>query len=677
MKRRTIIFLLVVALAIGTCTLTGSAYAMPPVETLSESAPPIDVNRVARSASVQAKFEVPLTYIFFSEKYVPPKEKAAKTLSEEDAQKLARDIVADMFEEKFERHMAFLTGFEKWGYEPKSRDRIPLLALCPSGVKVPDKILTVWKTEKKNIDPDKLEHQQDVKTISETLNVSLSMAKGLVNKLDTVGYMLTKEELDTTSEVELIWYDDGWSDQYPRTLDWEVTVHGSEKNIIKGYENGFILTGTIPEGKLAHIKAGYMDIKEKFKAAPDPVIQSQKKTIERLQKQLDSKKKKYEYKKRSIANATYGDLLRGVVKIRTFYYSTAASGSFIGNMVVGDSSKPVNGFMSSWGGMNLQHTERNNRALVLTNAHVAQIGLRGDGIHVSEDMEYMWWIGAGRPSIRYTTESDLYGTPAHLLIMDGSPVMSISLDTAIMVTTAMPGFQRFKAILGNSDLVRSGDRIISVGNPAGHMKFTTEGRVSNHNHKRSSAIYFDYALRYGMNMARFLQGENASMWFETTIGVGGVSGSGVWASDGPNRGKIIALRNSGLNMLVGMAPVSTDSEPITFATFGFSEYSDEVGHLIKDTIHKYRDRLFRKPFRECRVAYLPKDIDHDFPHFKEAWASRFGYTFADVNQVNGYASIAGMNAGIPINKVKMFLQERGLDPEHFGWDGLDGSYFAK
>ena len=32
---------------------------------------------------------------------------------------------------------------------------------------------------------------------------------------------------------------------------------------------------------------------------------------------------------------------------------------------------------------------------------------------------------------------------------------------------------------------------------------------------------------------------------------------------------------------------------------------------------------------------------------------------------------------IPINKVKAYLQERGMDPEHFGWEGLQDEYWEK
>ena len=46
-------------------------------------------------------------------------------------------------------------------------------------------------------------------------------------------------------------------------------------------------------------------------------------------------------------------------------------------------------------------------------------------------------------------------------------------------------------------------------------------------------------------------------------------------------------------------------------------------------------------------------------------------------QHHGHMPISGMNIGVPINYAKRFLQERGLDPEHFGWEKLDKNYWVK
>ena len=44
---------------------------------------------------------------------------------------------------------------------------------------------------------------------------------------------------------------------------------------------------------------------------------------------------------------------------------------------------------------------------------------------------------------------------------------------------------------------------------------------------------------------------------------------------------------------------------------------------------------------------------------------------------SGRVSVEGMNGSIPINKVKAYLQERGMDPNHFGWEGLQDEYWEK
>ena len=43
-----------------------------------------------------------------------------------------------------------------------------------------------------------------------------------------------------------------------------------------------------------------------------------------------------------------------------------------------------------------------------------------------------------------------------------------------------------------------------------------------------------------------------------------------------------------------------------------------------------------------------------------------------------YVDITGMNAGIPINKVKTYFQERGIDPSNFSWGkGIKKNYWWK
>ena len=57
----------------------------------------------------------------------------------------------------------------------------------------------------------------------------------------------------------------------------------------------------------------------------------------------------------------------------------------------------------------------------------------------------------------------------------------------------------------------------------------------------------------------------------------------------------------------------------------------------------------------------------EHPDFQEAYEKQCG----------GKVDMAGMNGCIPINYVKRFLQERGLDPAHFQWEGLKANYWEK
>jgi len=52
-------------------------------------------------------------------------------------------------------------------------------------------------------------------------------------------------------------------------------------------------------------------------------------------------------------------------------------------------------------------------------------------------------------------------------------------------------------------------------------------------------------------------------------------------------------------------------------------------------------------------------------------------SFNEVIEKRGYTDIAGMSAGIPINLVKTYLQERGLVPSNFDWTALPKGYWSK
>ena len=42
-----------------------------------------------------------------------------------------------------------------------------------------------------------------------------------------------------------------------------------------------------------------------------------------------------------------------------------------------------------------------------------------------------------------------------------------------------------------------------------------------------------------------------------------------------------------------------------------------------------------------------------------------------------WVEVTGMSAAIPINKVKAYLQERGINPDDFGWESVEKEYWEK
>jgi hypothetical protein len=48
-----------------------------------------------------------------------------------------------------------------------------------------------------------------------------------------------------------------------------------------------------------------------------------------------------------------------------------------------------------------------------------------------------------------------------------------------------------------------------------------------------------------------------------------------------------------------------------------------------------------------------------------------------IEKSNCSMEIPGLNGGIPINLVKQYLEEMGLNPEEFGWSGLSKDYYLK
>ena len=244
--------------------------------------------------------------------------------------------------------------------------------------------------------------------------------------------------------------------------------------------------------------------------------------------------------------------------------------------------------------------------------------------------------------------------------MDGSVVYSNDYDCAVYVTTAIPGHENNRALLGDSGKVKNGTRIVMVGNPSGFQKFSTEGIVSN----------VDYPTG---NAGEWFKGDirafKPTMWIDAPIGAGGTSGSGVWALEGSQAGKMISLHNSGIFSGIMVSEIKEDN-----FVFGRSEgidmeAEDSTGLIINISQEK-KDRLFKKyPYRDAVFDRKYNDIQRKTPDDS--------FVLMMENKYYAMVRMDGMSAGVPINDVKAYLQERGIDPEVFDFEGVLQNYWVK
>lgn len=630
-----------------------------------------DVQSVARRASVQPVFYIPILKAWFVnpiEKDKPwGKEEAEKMVDE----KLKSAIASEREEQAKDHYNARLTDVEKYGVLSPSRDIVPIGIACPGHARFPEKILVVYKVKKETLKAWEKDYEKDVMTLSETLNVSADTANKLISKLNTEGYVINKEKADLEGGVVLLWFDDGWNDTWPIKLDWKVVVEGTDDNIITGYDSrGLLLVTPIPEKpdgdlKRVYIKAGYYELKTEYQPK-DPAVDSLEQQVEALKKSLkeaeEAMEKKTPEEKRNILYATWGDVFAGRVKLEQFWVTSAASGVFLGNMKVRDKMEGWSLFASGGGSASFHNTDGEYKGVVLTNAHVADMGL-SDRIYVSEDKETLWVIFAGIPFIRYTQDSDMYGSPAGILLIDESPVHSWDYDCSILVTSAVPSYQPYRAELGDSDKIKEGDEVIMVGNPMMLQKFTTRGVIAHTNYSILRSFIADRYLEEGMPRYLFNWLNSSSLWFDTPIGIGGTSGSGVWATEGSQEGKVIALHNMGMVQPTAISSAVKDGKPIDIKAMKFGS----SGSMIKDTARTYFNDLFKNyTYRDAKYRYTLNDINNSYPGFTDAWSKR-----------GGYCDVAGMNGGVPINRIKTYLEERGLAPARFSWKGLDKNYWVR
>jgi len=247
----------------------GTAYAWPWSADTSH-----EIKQNARQASTQPTFWIPILKVTYTTPL--PEEEKKECLSEEEIQKLLDEKMIEALTEdglikneidlaigkdkaarEADRYKSSLTDIDEYGYEPPTRKFIPLGALAPKWAKFPERVIVVSEIKEEEVSIWEKECEKDILTISETANVSPSAAKSIVTNLKNAGYKILREEEEQVESAKLLWFNNGWDDKYPMTLDWVVEVEGTSQNVIIGYQIGGILeVRTIPEDARVHVKAG-------------------------------------------------------------------------------------------------------------------------------------------------------------------------------------------------------------------------------------------------------------------------------------------------------------------------------------------------------------------------------------------------------------------------------------
>lgn len=640
-----------------------------------------DIKREARQASVQPMFDVPVFKVYFTEPLEEEKDISRKDLLDLiNLQNKEREILKEELENKIaeavknerefqdkERYRSYLTKIEKVGVLSYGRDSIILGSLTPKWARFPKRVITVYKNERSEV--KSWENEEDIYTISESANVSPTTAKEIVAKLQLKGYSISKDK-ESTSEVKLLWFNEGW-DKLPTELNWLVYIDDDKSNLISGYDpRGILNIRAIPEGKRVNVKAGYLDLYDEFKPKAKDIIKKEeqifklkkelsekekewKEEIEEIKKELEEATKK-EIPKRDISDATVIDVMTGSVSLERFWYRTAASGIFLGNKKV---RSEMSGYQSGF--VDIHSFSGEEKGFILTNAHVATMAINVE-TYVSKDKEVMWIVLPAFSSIRYTQDSDMYGSPAQILAIDNRPVASWDYDCAVMVTSKVPGYN--KAVkLGDSNKVQEGDRVTMVGNPAMLQKFLTEGSVANTDYSLMKSHLIDFYLNSGMSRNSYNWILNTNFWFDTPIGTGGTSGSGVWAMSGSEKGKVIAIHHAGI-----VRPNIFASDVKQGKKLDIKKFNSLSKGILVDVI--------KKEYKE-----LLSDFDYSSAKFSIGFDEFINKnpTFESLMYKRGGQELSGLNAGIKINNVKKFLQERGLDPKEFGWEKAGDSYWER
>ncbi|NQU02861.1 MAG: trypsin-like peptidase domain-containing protein [Syntrophaceae bacterium] len=626
-----------------------------------------EIKIAARQASVQPSFFIPVLKAYFAKPFEEEKEPTIEEAIKEATDEL-REEMAELMKEKIEeanepRHLTTITDLEKYGVLGKSRQEIALGAIAPEWAKFPKNVLVVKKIKKADITAWEKEHEKDVLVISETTGVSPSKAKAMLDKLASEGYQVTKDTEEPDADVVLLHFN-GWDDSYPSTLKWEVRVNGGP-NLIRGYDpRGILIIQTLPEdsdGEIqrVYVKAGYFDLKEKYKPkTPDEIrLTDQAETLEEkikeLEKKLDDLKVKEEKEiGRDITDATMYDVMYGHVILELYYVRSAASGVYLGDMKVKDE---MSGF--AWGNYHVLSNEY--KGVVLTNSHVAAM-MYTKNVYVSKDKEAMWIVYPAFGFIRYTQDSDSYGSPAQVLVIDDLLVDSFDNDCAILVTSSIPGYNKYAAKLGDSDKVVEGLEVVSVGSPMMIQKQITQGIVSNTNYSILKSPIADEWLAKGISRKAFEWVQASRFWVDTTQGAGGASGSPVIALEGSQAGKVIALRNMGIVSRHAIAkPLARQQPDPTYLT-------EQIGNgPLRLILPKHQKLIFEGfDYRDAIYNADAKDITGE------------NESLGIIMQC-GRQNVAGLNGAVPINEIISFLAERGIDVEALGAKRPSGRYWAR
>jgi len=626
MKYKILMFL------IGVCLLC----APPPLSANDE------VRDKARQSSVHLVFHHPVFHVYFTTP-LPEKKQIDADFVRKEIQSAIEKAEARRTEPK---HNRYLTDINQW-IEPVAKTFIPLGAVAPKGAKFPKNVLVAYETKEDEIDPYLDKYKDDVRSISEVANVSLPKAKEILMRIKAHGYSISKNIVNTSSNVKLLWFK-SWDDAYPTILDWGVYLEGEpDNNLITGYDpRGIIEIKPVPDNRKVNIVAGYFDLKDEYKEKPAKVGKLERK-IESLETKLKELDKDKDKPKRDIRNATFADVFYGTVKLDLFWMMGHGTGTFLGNFPFMEDSKS-RGFpgLREWGYYR-DSKYSGVKGVVLTNAHIASDALKG-ALYVSKDFEQMWFVFPGRPYVRYTSVSDHFGTPASVLQVDGEPVLSWDFDCAIMTTTPVTGMKYMGAPLGNSDDIRAGDRILMVGNPSLFQKYSTQGIISITDFSFLDSVYAGVYLKLLKNKVAYNWLKNTNLWFDATAGYGGTSGSAVWALDGKQEGKVVALHNAGVGREVLFSPIP--GEPHTLKDKdGEGKILDQKDFILSVIEEEYPLETAKYTIRQNEIPEF--SIVYDAMHVESP----------------------GLNGAIPINLVVQYLRERGLD---FGRP-LGRGYFTK